>query len=583
MLKNLPVIFFLFLNILQAQSLYSQTFTPAGMALPGVSRGETAWCDYDNDHDLDVFITGRGEGDERISVLYRNDAGTFIDCGLSFIPVEESMVSWADFDNDDDQDLLLAGNSAYGDICLIYRNEGSFFTPIDPGLPPIQQGCVQWVDFDLDQDLDIFLSGYWITRMYRNDGLTFTDIGAGFGYFNNTAASFGDCDNDGDPDLLISGDSGAGAVTMVFINEDNNFMESGLTFPGLMSGTTDWVDYDLDGDQDMAISGYNDALEARFYLYKNSGDHFEIIYAGIEGVAIGACTWADYDNDGDPDLIMSGKASGCGAYVAGIYRNEGNDIFYKITEAIPVATRSSINWTDADNDGDFDFLISGLNISEIPYTQLYINSEGSNSYSINAAPSPPDSLQSEVTDNSVLLSWSAGTDDKTPVEGLSYNLRMGTLPGLNDIIPPMSNSYNGVRLVTGFGNTGQTKARNIMNLDPGTYFWSVQTIDGAFEGSPFAGEQSFVILPAAIGSDHGIEHDFEFAVFPNPAKDWVSVQINRPIEDAEYEITDLTGNKRLSGILDNKLIINLKGLKPALYIVTIKSGFNQKSFLVSKM
>ena len=73
-----------------------------------------SWCDYDNDHDLDLLITGRGSSDQRVTVLYRNDEGIFNDSGESFIAVDESMVAWGDYDQDGDQDLLIAGNADQG-------------------------------------------------------------------------------------------------------------------------------------------------------------------------------------------------------------------------------------------------------------------------------------------------------------------------------------------------------------------------------------------------------------------------------------------------------------------------------------
>ena len=578
---KIKIFFILFFLSFFKEEIHSQLFIGSDQVFPALSRGEAAWSDFDLDHDLDVFLTGRGEGGEMISLLFRNDEGIFTDYGPAFIPVEESSASWGDYDKDGDQDLLLAGNSAYGDICLIYKNEDGVIVPHDAGISPIQQGVVQWIDYDADNDLDIFISGNWITKIYRNDEGLFSDISADFGFFNSSAATFGDFDNDGDMDLLIIGDSGAGAVSKVFLNSDGVFEDSGIVLQGLMAGTADWIDYDLDGDLDAAISGYDDALESQFILYKNSAASFGRVYAGISGFAIGSCDWADYDHDGDPDLIMTGKASGCGAYVSGIYRNEGNDFFLKIQENIPVATRSSINWIDFDNDEDYDYLVSGLDVNDSPFTTLFINSEGTNSFTANTAPVCPQTLNSEIMGNHVELSWTEGLDETTPVNALTYNLRMGTLPGLDDIIPSMANNNSGLKLLPGSGNVGQNRSWNISNLEPGTYYWSVQTVDGGFEGSSFAEEQSFDILQT--GLDTEIDTDIYLVVFPNPAKDWIRVQIDKPINRLEFEIFDLSGKKWLAGFLDDTMIIDLKELRPAFYILKINAGLNPRSFMVSKV
>jgi hypothetical protein len=562
--------------------LFAQSFEETNLAFPGTGRGDLSWCDYDNDHDLDVLITGRGAGNQRITVLYRNDEGSFTESEASFAPVEESMACWGDYDLDGDQDLLLAGNAEEGDITRIYRNDEGSFTEIDAGLPGIQQGIVLWIDIEGDDDLDIFISGSWITRIYLNENGIFTHSGQDFGYFSGSSASFGDYDNDGDADLLISGDSGAGAVTRVFSNEEGNFADSGLEFPGLMAGTTDWVDYDLDGDLDIAVSGNDDALEAKFYLYKNQNKDFELVYSGISGFALGDSDWGDYDNDGDPDLLMSGKATGCGATVSGIYRNDGNDVFTGIPQEITTATRCALNWTDFDNDGDFDFLIAGMNAAETPFAKLYRNVSGTNDFTSNTPPDEPSGL-SAVTDGSeAAFSWLPASDSQTPAAGLTYNFRLGTSPGGNEIVSPMAILSDGYRIVYSHGNAGQNTDIAICNLDAGTYYWSVQAIDQAMEGSVFSEEQSFTITSTGIGDNSNPTGDF--LVYPNPARDHVFIQVEENYITGEVLISDLSGKVLFRGIITKSLMnINLDNLKSGTYLLRVKTGKIDSRVLIIKL
>lgn len=557
-----------FIFSMTAFLLPAQSFIETGDVIAGAGRGEISWCDYDNDHDLDVLVTGRGLGEERITLLYRNDNSLFMNAGVSFIPVEESMASWGDYDFDGDRDLLIAGNSENGDITLIYSNDGGSFTQIDPGIAGIQQGVVQWVDIDSDNDLDIFISGSWITEIYENEGGIFTDDGQDFGFFSSSAASFGDFDNDGDLDLLITGDSGAGAVSKIFKNESGVFIDSEISFTGLMAGTAEWVDYDSDGDLDAAISGFNDALEAQFCLYKNQDKQFEIIYTGIEGFALGSANWGDYDNDGDPDLLMSGKANGCGAIVSGIYRNDGNDFFYKISQEITTAIRCSLGWADYDNDGDLDFLISGLSYSDDPFTKIYLNLAGNNQFVVNTPPAAPDLLTTETEGDAVSLTWLAAYDDQTPSVGLSYNFRLGTSPGANDIVSPMADVADGYRRITGPGNAGQALSMYVVGLVPGTYFWSVQAIDQALEGSAFATEQSFTIIATKI-------EEIEiaaFRIYPNPVTDYLFIENIENVRPFDYIISDLTGKILHTGSSFESLTrIDVSALKPGVYLVTSRA------------
>ena len=52
---------------------------------------------------------------------------------------------------------------------------------------------------------------------------------------------------------------------------------------------------------------------------------------------------------------------------------------------------------------------------------------------------------------------------------------------------------NGTRLLTGPGNTGPTPHWKLRGLLPGTYYWSVQSINDSFAASPFSIEGTFSI------------------------------------------------------------------------------------------
>jgi hypothetical protein len=78
-------------------------------------------------------------------------------------------------------------------------------------------------------------------------------------------------------------------------------------------------------------------------------------------------------------------------------------------------------------------------------------------------------------------------------KGLTYNLRIGTAPGKNDRLSPMANTQSGARLVAESGNAQHHNQWVIKNLPPGKYYWSVQTINGAFKSSKFSEEKSFVV------------------------------------------------------------------------------------------
>jgi hypothetical protein len=124
-----------------------------------------------------------------------------------------------------------------------------------------------------------------------------------------------DCDNDGKLDILIVNDSTvdqakAGGVPMVTLYHQGDNLkftditrQAGLTHKGWGMGIA-IADYDNDGFPDVYVTGYNGNV-----LYHNLGAcKFEDVTekAGVAGGGFSAgAAWADYDRDGHVDLFVS--------------------------------------------------------------------------------------------------------------------------------------------------------------------------------------------------------------------------------------------------------------------------------------
>ncbi|MEK0189505.1 hypothetical protein, partial [Microcoleus anatoxicus] len=138
-------------------------------------------------------------------------------------------------------------------------------------------------------------------------------------------------------------------------------------------------------------------------------------------------------------------------------------------------------WGDYNSDGKLDILLGN---------QVY----RSNTAIANTPPTAPTGLSALPFGRNVTFNWNKATDAQTPANGLSYNLRVGTTPGGSDILAPMSLN-DGTRQVVALGNANQNTQWQLKDLSPGTYYWSVQAIDTAWAGSPFATEGTFTTLP----------------------------------------------------------------------------------------
>lgn len=135
-----------------------------------------------------------------------------------------------------------------------------------------------------------------------------------------------------------------------------------------------WGDYDNDGDLDLFVAnGRNSFLDIVYAnnLYRNNGDGmFTKITEGeivTEKSDSRSCSWADYDNDGYLDLFVT-NASGRNNF---LYKNNRDGTFTKITTGIIVSEGGNsrgCGWADYDNDGDLDlFVANGDNQNNFLY------------------------------------------------------------------------------------------------------------------------------------------------------------------------------------------------------------------------
>lgn len=152
--------------------------------------------------------------------LYKNDGlGNFkLDSlALPRIVASGSCVTAADFDKDGDLDLFVGGRVSPrhyplpGQSCLL-RNNGGRFTNVTKELGAELEniGMVTsaiWTDFDNDQQIDLILAGEWMPiSFFKNTNGKFKNVTAATG-LNNTNGWWnslvaGDFDNDGDTDYV---------------------------------------------------------------------------------------------------------------------------------------------------------------------------------------------------------------------------------------------------------------------------------------------------------------------------------------------------------------------------------------------
>ncbi len=174
------------------------------------------WGDYDNDGFPDLFIANANFTAGENNFLYKNNGdGTFTKITTGNIVNDggnSTGASWGDYDNDGDLDLFVT--NYFTENNFLYRNEGTgTFTKITTGEIVNDGGASvgsAWGDYDNDGDLDLFVSNDNDQNefLYNNNGNgTFTKITTGdivnSGGRSN-GATWGDYDLDGDIDLYVA-------------------------------------------------------------------------------------------------------------------------------------------------------------------------------------------------------------------------------------------------------------------------------------------------------------------------------------------------------------------------------------------
>ena len=551
----------------EAKAQQPFTFTIVRPDLTDLNYGAVALADLDGDGDMDVVGSGNtanrppyepysyvalsGSDYEWVSGIHaRTYTERRIGDGLRY-----SNVAWTDFDGDGAFDFVVSGIAHSGagfdtrpreGKTILYRNTGgTSVAPVNIPLIGLYGGVLEAVDIDSDGDEDLFVAGFRTpgqleAALYRNDQGGFVAVDVPFRSLALGDAAWADYDRDGDLDLVYSGVSETGAFyTILYRNEgEGRFVEVDAGLPGLAFTSMDWGDYDHDGDPDLALSGSvlsdESYLEPVIQVWRN--DNGRLVRSGVTlgSVMDGSVVWGDYDSDGALDILVLGARNVTSKRLGRIYRNEDGSFVERI--ALPGVAGSSASWGDHDGDGDLDILITGSNVNINPMTRLYRN----DGVTVNTVPAAPDDLRAQEDGRTITLLWSAGSDVQTPTAALTYNIRVGTAPGLSDVMPAYSNVATGRRLRPDRGNAGQALQWKLQSLPIGDYYWSVQAIDQSLIGSAFAEEATFRVT-VGPGRSTSIDAVPEYVTaiatgYPNPFRSTVTI----PFSVREATHVDIT-------------------------------------------
>ncbi len=364
----------------------------------GVGVGSVAFADIDGDMDQDVLITGYSDP-YSIAKLYTNDGNgnfSFL-ANTPFTGVYSSSVAFADVDGDNDQDVLISGEtSSYDDISKLYINDGTgnFTFVTNTPFTNVYKGSVAFADIDGDMDQDVLITGYTNeddpnTSLYRNDGTGNYSLvdNTPFKDVYQSSIAFADIDGDGDQDVLITGaSSNYGRISELYTNDGlGNFsLVPNTPFIPISSGSIAFADIDGDMDQDVLISGSSSSgYISKLYSNDGNGNYSVVEFTPFESVANCSIAFADIDGDMDQDVLITGSGN------SKLYTNDGTGD-YSIVYPTPFTklNYSSIAFADIDGDMDQDVLLTGFSDSFDRISELYTNDGTGDFYLVDNAPFP---------------------------------------------------------------------------------------------------------------------------------------------------------------------------------------------------
>ena len=320
--------------------------------------------DCDNDGKLDIVMVNGStvdrykQGGDLLVTLWHQDAD------LKFTDITEKAgltrkgwgmgVAVADFDNDGNLDLFVTG---YGGNAL-YRNKGNCTFEDVTDKAGVRGGGFStgaaWADYDRDGNVDLFVSRYVHVEIDNLPEFGSTK----FCHFKGVPVQCGPWGMEGESDLLYH-NRGDGTFEEVSkkagVDDPEKYYGLGAT----------WGDYDNDGWPDLFVA--DDATPNHLYHNNHNGTFTdEAMVAGIalngEGQALGSMgvTWGDYDHSGRLSMFITEFADQPNT----LYRNEATERFEDLAMASHLGQPSLplVGWGttffDLDNDGWLDLFVA---------------------------------------------------------------------------------------------------------------------------------------------------------------------------------------------------------------------------------
>jgi len=579
----------------------------------GIPSGSGTFTTTNNPHTLsglntntsyEVYVRGFCGGTDFSNWIGPVNFTTLILSRVNFsvqsIPISGYDLTVVDMDGDHLDDIVSASAN---NVNIHYQladggfNEVNIATPNADFLPGWSMAAA---DFNKDGYTDLLYgSGNGVTFMKSDGtGTGFTEISTGEDVFSQRS-NFVDINNDGHLDAFVCHDvapnvyyinDGSGNLTFYQGAQYNDGCDNPATSTdqvGTVGGLGNycsggnygsiWIDYDNDRDMDMFIAKCGGETARRTnQMLTNNGDGSFTENANTLGLAdpmqTWSSSWGDYDNDGDMDVFV-GASSGSHK----LMRNNGNGSFTDVTSGAGVSSapngHENVSY-DIDNDGYLDILCNGtilygkgdLTFEDADNTQIsYVNGSFGdlNNDGFIDAYSNGNIYWNLTTNNNWIKINTVGTASN--IDGIGARVEIYTDSGvqIRDVRSGEGFEYMST-LNTHFGIGSDTSISQIVIYWPnsGGEVFSNPGINQEFEAVEGTGT-------ALSLNDNELVSDFILS--PNPTKNTLNISTELQLQNAFYNIYDISGRRVMTNSLNNSKSIDVSQLTSGNYIISIVS------------
>ncbi len=354
------------------------------------------WVDYDNDGDLDIFLTVRNG----VNRLYQN-IGNFefqdvtVSAGLLLPAAINYGASFGDYDRDGFLDLYIcryyapedAGSGGQTNVLFRNNGDGTFSNLTEElGLGDAYKPSFQavWADIngDLYPDLFVINDRHPANTLFLNNGDgSFSDItesaGVGFPMNDPMSATVGDYNNDGHLDIFFSNGGTSINMPVRLLQNNGNLTfhevsgEMGIDINNITWGSS-WVDLDNDGYQDLFVTTSD--LVSNVFYQNVQGNFFSHSNSSLDS-PFGrsyVCAKGDFNNDGYADIAVSNRLPDPPFFLE---NTGGNNHFVKIKAHGTVSNKNAIGtWIKVYHSGQcyVQYTLCGENfVGQDSHTQIF--------------------------------------------------------------------------------------------------------------------------------------------------------------------------------------------------------------------